>query len=86
MSYRPAPGYVVCRLRPDITEKDGYLVPGGQRDNWAEVVAVGPRSIWARLFGPKVRVGEEVLLPHSRNVFGDGEYCAVKISEIRVKL
>jgi len=81
--YKPAPGYVVCKLHPDITEKDGFAVPGGERDNWATVVAVGPRPLWEWVFGYKW-MGKEVLLPHNRNVFGDGKYCAVRASEIRV--
>ena len=84
MDYKPAPGVVVCKLNPDVTEKDSFIMPG-QRNNWATVVSIGPRGPMERLFKNFLKVGDTVLLPSSRYVF-DEDFCAVKYDEIRTKL
>jgi len=91
MDYKPAPGYILCKINPDIEEEMGMLIPGGQRSNWAEVLEVGERPFWEKILerlGGSVclRKGDQILLPTVKGTFGDGQYACVRKNEIRVKL
>lgn len=84
MTFHPAPGRVLCRLRPDIEEKDGFVLPDRQMNLVAEILEVGrPVTPEDAVIRQELRPGGLVVLPKVKSQLFE-EFVSVRISDINI--
>jgi co-chaperonin GroES (HSP10) len=84
--YKVAPNHALLEFMPDVTETDsGWMIPEGEKQQWARIVAIGPISIFKKLTTrPHLKVGMIANIPTRKGQILKGNLIVVNVDYIKV--